>query len=642
MLIRLRWQKYLSVLQLTVLIILLCSLEPLTLSAHPKRQHQIEPPILKIGLIETLKSGRGKITVAGLLQRIKKRGVAFHLTLVEEQEIRSAGEYLGQKGLNDLIEAVRVNFRPPRNSPFRITYTTLAGYSIDLFLQGQISRRWNVNVGGNSYIIRNNTFKKLLYLVNTFTDDSSPPDTYYVQKRSTLYPRSMPTDPGREVRKYFVGAANDGGQMRSYLLDDISKLINSLNDPKQSWRVVWIDQNPRWSRGSYDADHLVFRKFNVERSDLEPLGPDVFLDYLLYITSEGLPPNFGFFELELIDEKLFDGCEAHASGPRPEAYVPQIAYYAPPLEVLVAVIENISKEPVSLENFIVKENDSNRLRPRDDDQVLLEKQPSRRQALFPRKTLEPGEKIAVPMKLTVGYNMHGNKQFGRPQRIPNDVLMRLKKSGGLIFSQHGTAEKINIKAEVIEDMANRPSISPPAIDYVYGPSVTLEAIEINDRDYIVRNYDPRYLLVTSENEEVGSCPYIYTYSAEKGTWLNEGVTLAGINEKYKESIDEKLLSRFDGRILIKEIDPEESFIDSMFIRAVAPDGNESILYPQNDKLRFSDGAYLRLKQGDRLIVNFDLPKNLIAHKYVLVTKGYYIRYKTAPARLITQPSNKLK
>ena len=244
--------------------------------------------------------------------------------------------------------------------------------------------------------------------------------------------------------------------------------------------------------------------------------------------------------------------------------------------------------------------------------------------------------------MIISYDMEDTEEFGRPRRIPGEAIEQLKKSGGLTLKPPGE-RRMTINAEVIEKIASMPPLPPPAVEYVYGPSVTLAAIEIDERDYVVREYDPKFLLITSEGEEAGSCPYVYTYSAEQGRWLEEGVILPGINEKYKEATDEKLLRGFNGRILIKEKDPEDSFIDSMFIKAVAPDGRESILYPRNARLRFSDAEYLKLKQGDQVVVDFDLPKDFIAHQYVLVTRGYYVPYKMARARRPTvRTVNKLK
>jgi len=98
----------------------------------------------------------------------------------------------------------------------------------------------------------------------------------------------------------------------------------------------------------------------------------------------------------------------------------------------------------------------------------------------------------------------------------------------------------------------------------------------------------------------------------------------------RESSDEMLLSRFDGRVLLKENDPEDSFIDLVQIRARSRDGSETLLYPKNAKLRFVDGDYVELKRGQQLLIEFDVPEGFVAREYLLLASGYYIPYRVKP------------
>jgi hypothetical protein len=109
------------------------------------------------------------------------------------------------------------------------------------------------------------------------------------------------------------------------------------------------------------------------------------------------------------------------------------------------------------------------------------------------------------------------------------------------------------------------------------------------------------------------------------------VILYGRNSRLKESTDEIALHRFNGRVLIEERDPEDSFIDSMYIRAESVDGKQTIIYPQDAKLRVADGDYLQLRQGDHQILEFPIPAGLTAAKYFLVASGYYAPYHLQPA-----------
>jgi hypothetical protein len=128
--------------------------------------------------------------------------------------------------------------------------------------------------------------------------------------------------------------------------------------------------------------------------------------------------------------------------------------------------------------------------------------------------------------------------------------------------------------------------------------------------------------------DIGSCPYVYTYSARQKSWLSEGVILYGYNSKLKESTDEIPIKRFNGKVLIREQDPEASFIDLMYVRAISADGSERVIYPTEPKLKSADGNYLQLRQGDQLVLEFPIPAGFAAEKYFLAASGYYVPYRS--------------
>ncbi len=68
-------------------------------------------PIVKKVLVKSLREDKLAATV--YLEQINQSGVNFRLTVDNEKEIRKAGAYLGTKGLDDLIAAIR-------SSPYRI------------------------------------------------------------------------------------------------------------------------------------------------------------------------------------------------------------------------------------------------------------------------------------------------------------------------------------------------------------------------------------------------------------------------------------------------------------------------------------------------------------------------------------------
>jgi len=92
--------------------LLLCSIV-CVFSSPPSAvsRQQANKPITKDNLVSSLKLGRRqRATAAGFIELIKLRGVDFALSPSDEQEIRRAGDYLGQKGLDDVIAAIRRSF----------------------------------------------------------------------------------------------------------------------------------------------------------------------------------------------------------------------------------------------------------------------------------------------------------------------------------------------------------------------------------------------------------------------------------------------------------------------------------------------------------------------------------------------------
>lgn len=74
---------------------------------------QADKPISKAALIRSFKPGRReRIAAVSYIELIDRYGVDFSLTPEDEKEIRGAGKYLGRKGLEELVAAIRNNYRP--------------------------------------------------------------------------------------------------------------------------------------------------------------------------------------------------------------------------------------------------------------------------------------------------------------------------------------------------------------------------------------------------------------------------------------------------------------------------------------------------------------------------------------------------
>jgi hypothetical protein len=170
---------------------------------------------------------------------------------------------------------------------------------------------------------------------------------------------------------------------------------------------------------------------------------------------------------------------------------------------------------------------------------------------------------------------------------------------------------------VLEDLSPLLANAPPSLErrYVWGPSITLDYVQIEGLAYPIRAAASRSMLVLSGNE-IGSCPYFSGYSPATG-WISGGTILAGRNSPGRSGTDRRLLPAFDGRILLEEREHEQTFIADLAVEVVTDDGRSHLLRP-------STSMPLRLAFGHRLEVFFrDMPARPIA-RATLIATGYYL------------------
>lgn len=619
----------------------------MTATARTAQAYQNDTPVTEDGLLRLISSN---IPLSDIIRLIEARGVSFQLTPTFEQEIRDVGKRLGRREVTNLLSAIDNNFRPPKVTPFRITYRLLKGHAVDLLLDGRIDKRWDSELSGKNFIVRNDVLNTLTYLVSTFSekfpstqffkeDADTGEEVYRNRRLARLY--------NRTGKRLFVGSVGeptgedpaDTEEPNDVLnVNNVHQFVVSLSNPEEQWRLHSVN-TVQSTRRAADGNHFVpldlftFSKF-ASRRDLNSLFPSTLKDFYLHITSKYMPPDFGVIELHQDPGECGEDTE--------EDHYSSVLFYGPLLSLNVAVVENVSNEPFSVGRFLTKENNSDRLRSRDEDQAVIGAQALQKQYLFSPGVLKPGEKLVIPLELSLKIGeeyLWEDSDEGKYKPDYAGILARVMADGGAKFRVTGRQADYIVSADAIKRIMTRAPLKFAAKEYLYGPSVSIESLEINKYGYLVRRFDPSKLLITSAGDlEGGSCPYIYTYSIEHKSWVSEGVILYGNSSKLRESTDEMLLKRFNGQVLIKEKDPEDSYIDMIQIRALTDDGKETILYPVNGGLLAADGKYIKLKQGEQLIVDFNMPQGFAARKFVLRASGYYIPYKVQVNQLSRRPT----
>ncbi len=80
-----------------------------------------------------------------------------------------------------------------------------------------------------------------------------------------------------------------------------------------------------------------------------------------------------------------------------------------------------------------------------------------------------------------------------------------------------------------------------------------------------------------------------------------------------------------GRLWLREIEPETSYVDLIAVRLITAGGREIVLKSASPSLNADDGHYLILQQGDEHMLSFDVPPGALpARAAWVVAVGYYV------------------
>jgi hypothetical protein len=608
---------------------------------------------------EALKESR-KITIEGLVltaagEPAEKAVVTLFLTRGNLQAVTDKGKFIFQKVSLEGEQPAKVRLQarlgkeetetvldltngpphdltmqmPPGDPPFRVSYFLLKHQAVDFLLQGKMDPDWEDKLAGQPFIVPNAVYKTLSGFAASFSETASEEVRTFDFKKESNDGQTLEEKSGAaevyNVKSFFAGGAHSGIIDLDTQL--VYKYLHSLGDTSQRWRLL-----VNTAIGDKIPDSFVLRK-SVDRNDLSAISNSPLRRFYSLITAENMPADFGY-----IDLYLSGGCSDED-----EPRYTDARFIGRDLSLRVAVIENITNQPIQIGDFILRENSAGRLRSREDDKNFLNNQEPQRQALFPPQSLKPGEKILIPAEMILGFDRkirpfvsdklilpeaqsHLSNEIENEYQLDFPVYEVSHQPGSESVSSRTVDVYVDSK-DVQDILSNTTEMVSFDSEYLYGPSVEIEGLEVDKVKYPFRHFDPTKIVIYAETD-TGSCPYVYTYASGSKTWLNEGVILYGRNSETKEAVDEKQLRMFDGRLLIREKDPEESSIDSIYLRVIAPDGGEVILYPRNSKLRYADSKYLRLKQGQQVVVDFDpLPNGYIVSKLILAAKGYYIPYR---------------
>lgn len=123
-----------------------------------------------------------------------------------------------------------------------------------------------------------------------------------------------------------------------------------------------------------------------------------------------------------------------------------------------------------------------------------------------------------------------------------------------------------------------------------------------------------------------ACPFVYSRPSEREPWVEQGTILTHQVGLRNERTQRLPLNGFSGEVLIRELDPEVSYFDSMAVEVTYRDGSRESLLPTRPELVSIDGSYLVTQQGDEVVVRFEEPRDRTFVTAMLSAYGYYVPF----------------
>ncbi len=484
---------------------------------------------------------------------------------------------------------------PPK---FRVRYFDVEGYAIDFLMKGMVDEKMEKDLAGQPFIVPNEIFKEINFIMDNFMRSSN---AEYLTG---------------ENKKRFEINKNTFSSLVSDILDyDVMANKEILSDVKNdsSWNLRWRECGDKEKiitdikQGNISAFCFSLWKF-AKNSDLN-IFKDNNLSFYKYITKNNHPADFSIIDIG------YPTC----------TYEWGVGLISRNAAIRVAIIENISNSTIKIGEFFARKNNALRLMERNANIDILNRKNIERINMFPMSYLRTGEKILIPLEVYFKYDKE-KKKFIKKFYNDNEQavdLINSSKINKFSINEDTDGQMGEMSHESLIKFVNKKKKNI-AIEkeFTYGPSLSIEKIEVDGKLYQFRKYDEKTFVLYG-GRETGSCPYAYTYSAEIKQWLSEGHILYGKSSKRKEGWDSIKLKRFTGKVIIKENDPEVSLIDLLRIRVKNSDGKEQVLLPKQAVLRSEDQQYLTMKQGDQTEVEFDGFQENAGSTFYLESKGYY-------------------
>ena len=478
-------------------------------------------------------------------------------------------------------------------------------------LQGELLPELR-KVVGNASIIKNDVYTEAKHLFSTFakselagaafavaTPGGGNASTGYLQRKIWYF--TAPTGP--DVRKPF-DLPGESSAIETKLEWPIDFGFNYRDNDcaENPFNCIYV-----W-RYLRQQDLALYDENGTYIQSLDTNGEggwfDDYIKLLKYITQSGLPEDF------VIIVGTYDECGGFS-----------FDYYPRKLILDVAVVENVSGKPESLDGLIGAAIGKIALRRADKSQAL---ESETGPLPFAAQQLAPGQKVVLPLKMTFVTEQPFNWSQQSAQAV-YEKLMRSAK-GGVITEDAGPVgeeKKLKKKSESFRS----PNL-PATNDYIYGPELDLAGLVINGDQSRFEGTSGNYLAFTI-SADAGSCPVLYAWNEGAATWQRHGKIIHQANQADKESTENVTFPGYVGRFRLSEEELELTHLNSARLSLNLRNGTILVLQPSDDRLKAKDDSYLNLAAKESVELVFELPRDIAKEEVsssTLSLTAYYRRY----------------
>lgn len=544
--------------------------------------------------------------------------------LSAEIEARWNSKHIAKKLDLSTADLKKVTLRLPLgHAPFRVLYYLIGGHAIDFLLQGKVDSQWERELAGQPFIVQNSTLGALSSAMTQFSE----PFKAHLLLTPAYYSKSVP-----QGQAYDQGAQNQAEQLAAkysgvpmFIGSDATiaavqiggpasrEDIRSLSEASNAWhaKVSPYSYKPK------GVNDLIYWRFG-RREDLERFAggrfPLPIVKWLQYVTKDNFPGDFCIFSMDA------PGCGGGEEG---------VSLHTRSAYLRIAVIENISSEPIHIGAFCSRENQASGLRSRDEDETALARQQVAPKQWFPAEDLKPNEKIVIPLEVSMRYDEDKNWDLYHLEKDAyTDTVGQIRaqiaaQSAQSLRYYEGQSERYeDVPSSSLLQMLDEagPSLGLEK-EYIYGPSIKVDSLEIDDAQYPVRPLRPTVFAMRDGNE-TGSCPVLYAHSSLTNDWIKVGRLFYGANGERKETFDSLNVAEFDGRLMIREEEEEVSYLRTIYVSALDARGHVHHLYPVNLNSFPRTRGLIELRRGQSIELSFALASKG-NHDVRCVARGFY-------------------